>query len=139
MKSDAKQRRQASSSALLPAHVQIRFLLAGETGVGQVFGCRAAPDRDARVRVAARTQTLVGGQNFIPKRIGEGRGQNRFANFCSTVAQRLEVSCVEPAQKVIDLAVERSSAEETAIRLGRDREPIRHFHALRRKFAEHFA
>ena len=46
MNSEAKQRRQASSSACAPLDVEVGLLLAGEAGVGQVLGRGAAADGD---------------------------------------------------------------------------------------------
>jgi hypothetical protein len=120
-----------------PAHVEERFLLAGERCVRQVLGSRRRAHRDGDVASAAHALERFEDLAFEPRR--ERRRQDPLADACADGRERLDVVDVQRCQFLGDAGSKALVLQEVSISLCRSREAVRHFYAGLRKVTDHLA
>ncbi len=135
MKSEAKQRRQASSSAGDPAHVEVGLLLAGEARLREILGGRAAADRHVDAFGSPRAQAVVGGDDRLLELRRQARGQDRLARLPPAALEVGDVARVEPGQGLLEPLLQPAFREDRPVRVRGHREPVGHLHAVGRELA----
>ena len=121
------------------ANVQKRFLLAGERGIGQVFGGSARPHRHRQgigVCAFARAQFGVGALDCGGERIGNGRGDDPRANFSAGSCNRGEVVRVQRGNTRCDAFIEPACCQRGAVCTSSDNKARRHRQASARQFTQ---
>ena len=127
----------ALQQRIAAAHVEERFLLAGERGIRQIFGGRGGAYRDGNVAPAAHALERFEDLALEPRR--ERRGQDPLADLRADARERFDVIDVERRQLLGDALGETFVLQEVPIGLRRGRKAAGHVDAGLREVADHLA
>ena len=105
MKSEAKQRLQVSSRAWLALDVEVGFLLAGEAGVGQVFGGGTAAHGDVERLGAPLRKLLIGGGHRLLQVSRQVGFENQVACLPAPLTEILDVASIQTLEDFPEPAV----------------------------------
>ncbi len=115
------------------AHIEEAFVLAGKTGIGQVFRRRRAAHRDGNLAAIVIGKLAVGLADQGAQIVLGRRRVNDAARLRGAFLQQIDVGLVEPVQKIVKLVPGVRRGQRVAIGLGGEREAVRHPDALRRE------
>jgi hypothetical protein len=102
------------------------LLLAGKAGVWQVFGGRAAADRDIDGFVHPLAEPIVGRQNRFFDRRGQCAEQEGLTDLAPALLEIADIARIEPGDERANLFIEMVALEKRAIGAHGDREAVRH-------------
>ena len=111
--------------ALVPLDVQIGVVLAGETGVGQVFGGRGAPHRHADVFRVAGLKLAIRGQCLFPDCGGQGRAVDELPCLSPTALEVFHIVGIQVVENVMQPGGGARLLEDQTIGVGGNGESIR--------------
>ncbi len=125
---------------LLAADVEIRVLLAGEAGAGQIFrGGRRAHRHVGVADAVADGERLVRGGGFVGDFARQLGFDDEPAELRAALDQAVHVVLADPRQQLADALVQARAGDEVPVRFGRDGESVGHLDAERRQLTDHLA
>ncbi len=120
------------------AHVEERFLLAGERGFRQVLGGGGRAHRDGDIR-AAFAHARVAVDDVLLQLRRERRREDPVADARAGLGELRDVVDVEGVELLLDAGGEAFVREEFAVRVGGGREAVRHADPQLREVRDHLA
>jgi len=121
------------------AHVEEGLLLAGERGVGQVFGGGRGANRHFDIVAEALAHLGPGIANRVAEGLGQGCFDDPAADFLAGCRQFAHILDIQRFQSGPNLFVQPGFGQEIAESIGRGGKSAGHVHAHGRQICDHFA